>query len=121
MGDPLLGEARRERRDMLFELGAGVDHRDLALPDDIGAGALEGERAGIARDNAADARRDPFEPAVFEGDLATIGNLDSHGRFASGWVRVMCCHSRAGLSSGVGGRKWPMKIKVDIAVTTEEL
>ena len=42
---------------MLVEIGAGIDHRDLAIADDIGAGAAEGERAGIARDDAADAGR----------------------------------------------------------------
>ena len=78
MGDPLVGEARQQCRDMLFELGAGIDHRDLALADDIGAGALEGERARIARDDAADPRRHPLEPAVFEREFAAIGNVDSH-------------------------------------------
>jgi len=84
MGDLLVGEARYQRRDVLLQLGAGIDHRDLALADDIGTGALEGERPGVARDDPADPRRDGFEPAVFEGDLAAIGNLDSHGWFASG-------------------------------------
>src|SRR5438309_1119080 len=107
MRDMLLREARHERSDMLFQLGAGVDHRHLALADDIGAGALEGERAGIVGDDAPDARCDGFEPTVFEGNLATKGNLDSHGRFASGWGRAMCCHSRTGLSSRVGEREAP--------------
>src|ERR1700732_1043594 len=128
MADPLLGEARQQRRDMLLEFGGGGEHRPPARADDIGAGAFEGERTGIAGDNAADARRDPFEPAVFEGDLATIGNLDSHGRFDSGWVRAMCCHPRTGLSCpgracGAGAEKGkrPMKIKFDIDCTPEEL
>ena len=80
----LVGEPREERGDVLFELGAGIDDRDLALADDIGAGALEGERAGVLRDDAADSRRHRFEPAVFEGDLVAKGNVDSHGGFASG-------------------------------------
>src|SRR6266566_2597544 len=121
MRDMLVGEARHQRGDMLVQFGAGVDHRHLALADDIGAGALEGERAGIVGDDAADARRDGLEPAVFEGNLATKGNLDSHGRFASGWGRAMCCHSRARLSSRVGERERPMKIKLDIDCTPEEL
>ena len=51
-------EAGQQRLDMLVEIRAGIDHRDLAVADDIGAGAAEGERAGIARDDAADHRRD---------------------------------------------------------------
>jgi len=38
MGDLLLGEARQQGRDMLLELRPGIDDRDLALADDIGAG-----------------------------------------------------------------------------------
>src|SRR5207248_5805478 len=86
MGDLLVGEARQQCRDVLRELGAGVDDRHLTFADDIGAGALERERPGVARDDTADPRRDGFEPAVFEDNLAAKGNVDSHGRFASGWV-----------------------------------
>ena len=82
--DLFLGEARQQGRDMLLELRPGIDDRDLALADDIGAGALEGERAGVARDNAPDPWRKRFEPALFEGDLAAKRNVDSHGGFAPG-------------------------------------
>src|SRR5260370_40808750 len=83
VGDGFVTEARDECVDMLGKLGAGVDDRDLALADDIGTGALEGKRPGIARDDAPDARCHPFEPAVFEREFAAIGNVDSHRRSAS--------------------------------------
>ena len=67
-----------KRLDMLGEVGAGVDDRDLALADDIGAGASKGERARVARHDAPDARRDRLEPAVFEREIAAERDLDSH-------------------------------------------
>ena len=68
-----------QRLDMLGEVRARVDHRDLAVADDIGPGAAEGEGAGIARDDAADHRRDRLQPAIFERKFATERDLDSHG------------------------------------------
>ena len=44
--------------DMGGQVGAGVDDRHLAFADHIGAGAGEGERPGIGRDDAPDQRRD---------------------------------------------------------------
>ena len=38
---------------------AGIDDGDGALADDVGAGAVEGERRGVRRDEAAHARRKP--------------------------------------------------------------
>src|SRR5437762_3317447 len=58
----LVGERGDERGDVLFELEAGIDDRDLTLADDIGAGALIGKGPGVLRDDAADPRRDRFEP-----------------------------------------------------------
>src|ERR1044071_2174761 len=92
---------------MLLELRPGIDDRDLALPDHIGAGALEGERAGVLRDDPADPRRHRFEPAVFESDLAAKRNIDSHGGFASGWISRDVLHSRPGLSSELRETEWP--------------
>src|SRR5262249_30758834 len=74
----LIGEARKQRRNMVIEIGAGIDHRDFALANDIGAGALIGEGAGIAGDDAAHPWGHCFYSAVFEGDIATIGNLNGH-------------------------------------------
>ena len=78
MADPLAGQARQQRVDMLGQVRAGVDDRHLALADHIGAGAAKRERAGVLRDDAPDPRRHRFEPAVFERELAPVGNLDGH-------------------------------------------
>src|SRR4051812_49195258 len=81
MRDPLALEARQQRLDVLGEIGAGIDDRDLALADDIGAGALVSEGPGIARHDPPHSRRHRFEPAVFEGDVSAIGYVDRH----AGW------------------------------------
>ena len=98
MGDPLAGEARQQRVDVLGKVGPGIDDRDLALADDIGAGAAERERAGVARDDAPDPRRHRFEPAVFERELAPVGDFDGHR--ASAPFRILS-------PSPVRGRGWP--------------
>ena len=74
----LAGEPGEQRLDMFVEVRARVDHRDFALPHDISPGAAEGEGAGVARDDAADHRRDRLQPAIFERKLATERDLDSH-------------------------------------------
>ena len=78
MGHLLAGEPLQQCRDVLFEIGAGIDHRDLAFADDVGAGASKGKRARIARDDAADAGGDRFEPAVFERKLTAEWDIDGH-------------------------------------------
>ena len=78
MGDGLAVERLQQRVDMILLLRAGIDHRDLAVADDVGAGALEGERAGIARDDAADQRRQPLGPPVFEGKVAAERDFTGH-------------------------------------------
>ncbi len=78
VGDGLAVERLQQRVDMVLLLRAGIDHRDLAVADDVGAGALEGERAGIARDDAADQRRQPLGPPVFEGEVAAERDFTGH-------------------------------------------
>jgi len=63
---------------MLGEVGAWVDHRNLAAADHVGAGAPEGEWAGVARDDTADPRCYRFEPTVFEREFAAKRNVDGH-------------------------------------------
>src|SRR5260370_27852135 len=65
---------------MIGEVRPRVDHRNLAVADDISPGAAEREGAGIARYDAADHRRDRLQPAIFERKLAAERDLDSHGR-----------------------------------------
>ena len=119
MGHPLAREAGEQCLDMLGEVGTGVDHRDLAAADDVGSGTPEGERARIARDDAADPRCDRLEPAVFERELAAKRDVDGHrGRL----------HEIARLPQGVGvisfaaeGGWVAMKIKLDIDCTPDEV
>ena len=80
MGHPLAGEAGQQCRDVLVEIRAGIDDRDLALADYVGPGALEGKRARIARDDTANARRHPLKPTIFERKLAAERDLGSHRR-----------------------------------------
>ena len=44
----------QQRIDMAAEVRPGVDHRHLAAPDNISAGAVKGERPGIVGDHAPD-------------------------------------------------------------------
>ena len=62
MGDLLAGEARQQRRDMLGKVGAGIDDRDLALADDIGAGALKVNGPGLRATMRRMPGRHRFEP-----------------------------------------------------------
>ena len=60
--------------DMILLIGARIDDRHLAVTDDVGAGALEGEGAGIAGDDAADQRRHFHRRAVVELEVLDEGN-----------------------------------------------
>src|SRR5215216_2187209 len=61
VGHPLAVEAGQQRLDMLGEIGTGIDDGDLAFADDIGAGALIGERARVAGDDPPEPWGDRFE------------------------------------------------------------
>ncbi len=78
MRDGLAAQRAEQRRDMRSELRPRVDHGDLAMSDDVGARALEGERAGVARDDAADERRQRRGDAVINVDVAAKGDLGGH-------------------------------------------
>ena len=45
-----------ERFEMLRQVGAGIDHRDLALADQIGLRAVISEGGGVVREDPRDAR-----------------------------------------------------------------
>src|SRR6516225_1035317 len=47
MGHPLDRQASQQRLDMLGEVGSGIDHRHLAIANDVGTGTLEGKGARI--------------------------------------------------------------------------
>ena len=78
MGDALARETGEQRLDMPGEVGAGIDHRNFVITDDVCSRAPEGEGAGIARDDPAQPGCHRLEPAVFERELAAEGNLDCH-------------------------------------------
>ena len=78
VGDDEMGHGLSAHRvehgiDVLGQVGAGVDDGDGAAPDDVGAGAVEGEDARIARDHPADRRRDLRRFAVGEVELPDEG------------------------------------------------
>ena len=54
VGDGLAGERAEQRVDMRVDRRSGIDDRDLAVPHDVGPGAVEGVRSGVAGDDAAD-------------------------------------------------------------------
>src|SRR5271169_268825 len=113
------GKSGQQCRDVLVEIRAGIDDRDVAVADDIGPGAAEGERARIARDNAANARRHPLEPAVFEGKFAAERNLDSHARSLPEIRRAaqrLKCYRLVVREGAVA-----MKINLEIDCTPEEM
>ena len=75
----LAGERLQEGIHMRGDRRARIDDGGAAATDDIGAGALESERAGIARDNAADERAQRGDGAVLDLEIAAEGNLNGHG------------------------------------------
>ncbi len=59
--DPLARRGGEDRVDMLRQIGPGIDHRDLAVADDIGLRAGIGEGRGIGGEQAPHAGRDPLD------------------------------------------------------------
>src|SRR5215469_12934950 len=78
VGHPFAREPGEQRLHMLGEVGAWVDYCDLAAADDVGAGALEGKRAGVPRHDAAEPWCNWLKPTVFERELAAEGYVDGH-------------------------------------------
>jgi hypothetical protein len=62
-GDPLAGDRLDHRLEMGGVGRTGVDDRNLALADDVDAGAGEGERRRVRRDDPADALAEPRQAA----------------------------------------------------------
>ncbi len=57
-------EGGEQGRPVLRMVRAGIDHRDAAVPDDVGAGAALGEGPGIRADQPPDQRRHRLDPAA---------------------------------------------------------
>jgi hypothetical protein len=77
VGDALAGGRGQDRVPVLAEIRTGVDDRDIAVADDVGPRAVEGERAGVAGDDAADQRADLLHDAVLELHLTNEGDHGS--------------------------------------------
>ena len=95
----LAGQRGGQRRDVLRQVGAGIDHRHRAMADDIGVGALEGHRPRVRRRHAADERRQRHEPS----GLAVEIRLDRQ-RLVAHVGSLNSSKSSAGFGDG-GGRK----------------
>jgi len=63
-------ELRKQGGSMRLLVRPWIDDRDRAGADDIAVGALEGEWAGIVRDDTPEAGRDGFGHAVFALEIA---------------------------------------------------
>jgi hypothetical protein len=59
---------------MVLLVRARIDDRHLTVADDVGAGALEGEGAGIVGDHPADQRRHLHRRPVVELEVLDEGN-----------------------------------------------
>ena len=68
-------ERRHDCLDMRLVRRPRVDDRDLALADDVGPRAVEGEGARVAGDDAAHQRRHAVGDAVFEFERLVEGNF----------------------------------------------
>ena len=73
---------RSERFHMSRDVGPRIDDRDPAPADDVGAGAVQGEGARIARHDPPHGNRarwrDEVDPAVLELELAPERYFDGH-------------------------------------------
>ncbi len=103
-----VGDEDMRHRFALKALGEGVDMRvqsgaggsitaNLALADDIGAGAAKRERAGVFRHDPPQPGRDPLELSVFEGDVAAVRDIDSRSGVPAR-ILTSLLDSRGGLS-----------------------
>ena len=74
MADAFTRQPGEQRGDMRRIVRSGIDHGDLARADHISARAVKSERRGIARNNAAHARRNVLQRAIFEIEAVVEGD-----------------------------------------------
>jgi hypothetical protein len=77
---------------MVHVVGPGIDHRQGIGADDIGVGALEGERARVVGDDALNPRHQLARLAVDEVDA--LAEIDRHGR-----ARKRCLREREAVAA----------------------
>src|SRR6185436_15468648 len=87
-------------------VGTRIDDGHLAMPDNVGAGAGVGERAGVFCDHAPDQRRDLLGAAVVEAHLLDerdhrVGSSVISWRKA--WARRLTARSLSSQGSASGG------------------
>ena len=88
MGDSLARQRRHQHIELIAANRPWIGNRDLALPDHIKVGALEGEGPWIAAHDPAQAGRHLFKRAILESHLA--------GK----WRRLLILAAQCGLSLG---------------------
>jgi hypothetical protein len=76
--DALALRSREQVREVGPVCRAGVNDRDLAPSDDVGAGSLEGERARIAGHDATHERAHLHDPAGLRREVEVEGEIVSH-------------------------------------------
>ena len=74
----LVAHGREQRGDVGGIDRTGIDNRDAALADDVAERALEGERAGIVRHDAAYARHRFIDRVGREVEIFIEGNVVGH-------------------------------------------
>ena len=80
VGDGLAGGSAQDGIDVCGIRRARVDHSHVAAAHDVGASAVERERAWVLGDDPAHARRNAGHLAVLEIELAAKGNGDHFSR-----------------------------------------
>jgi hypothetical protein len=91
-----------ERVDVRGDVRPGIDDRDVAAPDDVGAGAEVGELARVLGDDAADQRRDLVDAPVPDVEVADERDRRGQGAPRSDVAAPECHELR--LLVGAGGR-----------------
>ena len=72
--DALARDGGKDRLQMRRIIRARIDYSDFSGADDVGAGAEEGEGAGIVRHHPADQRGDLIDPTVLKGHVLDEGD-----------------------------------------------
>ena len=96
VAEPALADGFEDGFQVRGILGAGIDQREIVAADDVGVGALEGERAGIVGNDADHAGRQLARHSV--GEVHGRSEFRSFGH-AGSWL--VC----SGNGRWVGGAK----------------
>ncbi len=78
VADPLTLGCRKNGVDVVGIGRTGIDYRDIAVTEDVGARAVQREGTGILGDDPADQRRQLSDRTIFEFELAPKRDLHAH-------------------------------------------